>query len=798
MARQVISAWQIGAWVADPTDDSLTRGSESLKLEPRMMRLLLRLAESPGTVITQEQLLTEVWSGVVVGSASVYQSISQLRKVLGDTGPAPIYIETVARKGYRLIAPVSRIAAVDSSPASAAPLVQPTALRSEHIRRRWVLGLTAVAAFAIAAAIWFWTRPTADAGPQSIAVLPFIDMTVEKTGQAFCDGVSEEVSNWLAQIPMLRVVSRTSASAFRNKDTDVREIGRQLGTTLVLEGSLRKSGSTSRVSVQLIDTRDGYNVWSASFDSALSNVLEVQEQVARAVASNLELRMTDQTTERLADRRSNSGRAYSLYLIARHHQQQRTKTDNERAIELYRQAIDADPNFSLAQVGLAYAYLNQRYFNDRPIESIAQDAAPLLAGAARHTPKLADLYVVRGALETELKQKDAAVRDLQRALELNPNSRDAAAELGFYNLVGGDPKLALAFYTQAAALDPLDYYLRAQRCLALTDLGKFDAASAACEGARALDPGAAWALSTSSALEEAQGHISEALKWNAAAIARSADVQELYSDRGRWLMTLNLPERARESYAAAVGGTDHVSANARLVWLDLVTLYAQGGTALVQKRIAATHWDASSDPDVLFELADVELIAGDAGGARVFVDRALASPDLKPDDLASPWQARVGYSYLLIAAAARQATGNVTGANEQLAQLGALLNRLVAAGMSRYGVFVLQAQAAALRGDPDAAMLALQRAAEIGWRDVWLAEHEPYFQQLRGRPDFRALLDRIRAQNGTESKKLDDALQNRAASETPAPNKRPQSLVRWPAAGTAAGFGRILSNIDGH
>jgi TolB-like protein len=692
----------------------------------------------------------------VVGSASVYQSISQLRKMLGDTGASPSYIETVARKGYRLIAPVSRIAAVDSSPASPGPPPAPAAaLRSDHIRLRWVLGLTAVAAFALVAAIRFWVRPRADAGPQSIAVLPFIDMTVEKTEQAFCDGVSEEVSNWLAQIPTLRVVSRTSASAFRNKDTDVREIGRQLGTTLVLEGSLRKSGSTSRVSVQLIDTRDGYDVWSASFDSALSNVIEVQEQIARAVASNLELRVTDQTTERLADRRSNSARAYSLYLIARHHQQQRTKTDNERAIELYRQAIDADPNFSLAQVALAYAYLNQRYFNDRPIESIAQDAAPLLASAARNTPKLADLYVARGALETELKQKDAAVRDLQRALELNPNSRDAAAELGFYNLVGGDPKLALAFYTQAAALDPLDYYLRAQRCVALTDLGEFDAASAACEGARALEPGAAWALSASSALEEARGHISEALNWNAAAIARSSEVQELYLDRGRWLMTLNLPDRARESYTAAVGGTDLVSANARLVWLDLVTLYAQGGAALVQKRIAATHWDASGDPDVLFELADVELIAGDAGGARVLVDRALASPDLKPDDLASPWQARVGYSYLLIAAAARQATGNVTGANEHLTQLNALLERLIASGMNRYGVFVLQAQAAALRGDGNAAMLALQRAAKIGWRDIWLAEREPYFQQLRGRPDFRALLDRIRAQNGTESKKLD-------------------------------------------
>ncbi len=769
MAQQRIPAWQIGGWVADPADDTLSRGAESLKLEPRMMRLLMCLAESPGAVVTQEQLLTEVWSGVVVGSASVYQSISQLRKMLGDTGPKASYIETVARKGYRLIAAVHRLevagavaaaATVPAAPvdvaqaATASPSIKESNTFGRIIRLRWLQWLTAAAVLAVVAGMLLWVRPAGKPGPQSVAVLPFIDLTVGKTEQPFCDGVSEEVSNWLAQIPTLRVVSRTSASAFRNKDTDVREIGRQLGTTHVLEGSLRRSGDTVRVSVQLIDVHDGYNVWSASYDSALLNVIEVQEQIARAVAGNLELRMTDQTTERLADRRSSSGRAYSLYLIARHHQQQRTKSDNERAIELYRQAIDDDSSFSLAQVGLAYAYLNQRYFNDRPIASIAPDALPLLESAARKTPKLPDLYVVRGALETELQQKDAAVRDLQRALELNPNSRDAAAELGFYNLVSGMPKEALRFYTQAAQLDPLDYYLRAQRCLALTDLAEFDAASAACEGARALDPGAAWALSASGAFEEARGHMAEALKWNAAALARSPDNQVLHYERGRWLLALGLPLRARESYTAAVGHADGAPTHAPLVWLDLVTLYAQGGSDLVQKRIAATQLDASAEPDLLFELANAELIAGDTRSARKHVDRALASPDLKPDELASPWLARLGYSYLLIAAAARQATGSGADANAHLDQLDALLNRLIAAGMDRHGVFELQAASASLRENGNAAMAALQRAAQLGWRDVWLAEHEPYFKVLRGRPDFRALLDRIRAENDAEGTKL--------------------------------------------
>jgi hypothetical protein len=170
--------------------------------------------------------------------------------------------------------------------------------------------------------------------------------------------------------------------------------------------------------------------------------------------------------------------------------------------------------------------------------------------------------------------------------------------------------------------------------------------------------------------------------------------------------------------------------------------------------MAARGLESAKNPELLFEMAAAELLAGDARAARAFVDRALGSPDLKGDVLASPWLARSGRSYLLIAAAARQASGDPTSAMQSLAQLSALLNRLTAAGMRRHGVYELQAQAAALRGDADAAMLALQRAADQGWRDVWLAEHEPYFAALRARADFRTLLERIQRENAAESAKL--------------------------------------------
>jgi transcriptional activator of cad operon len=760
-AQDSRSVMQIGEWLVHPARDSISRGTESQKLEPRTMRLLMCLANSAGEVVSIDRLLNEVWSGVVVGSASVYEAVSQLRKILGDVDPNPTYIVTVPRKGYRLIAPVRR---PEETLAPADGTGKPTAeIPVKSNRLRWIGGVAA-AVIIMGAVMLLSTRKSSEVAGTSIAVMPFVDMTAGKTEQPFCDGVTEELSNWLTQIPTLRVVARRSASAFRDKQIDVREIGRQLGTANVLEGSLRRSGNLFRVSVQLIATKDGYSVWSGTYESPLTDVIKVQEQLARAVASSLELRLTDATSKKFADRQSASAEAYSLYLVARHHQYQRTKQDNEHAIELYKQAIAADPNFALAKIGLAYAYLNQRYFNDRPIESIAQDAEPLLASAASTSPELADLYVVRGALETELLHQDAAVRDLQRAVELNPNSRDALAELGFHYLVNGKPREALQYYTSAAELDPLDYNLHAQRCIALSDLALFADGAAACERARALEPGSAWGYSASSLLEEARGNINDALRWNGAALARSKDVQRIYAERGILLLALGLTERAQKTYETAMASTASADSNVYLTWLGLVTTYARAGAAAVHEQLVAGRLESTKDPEWLFELADAALMAGDAPAARALTDRALKSPELKANDLASPWLARTGHSYLLIAAAAEQATGDSQAATLKLAQLSTLLDRLTAAGMRRYGIYELQAQIAAQRGDTGAAMVALQHAADLGWRHVWLAEHEPYFAPLRSRADYRSLLEHIRRENAEEGAKIDV---NADAASTP-------------------------------
>jgi transcriptional activator of cad operon len=272
---------QIGDWLVNPALDTLCRGTEIHKLEPRTMRLFLHLANAAGAVVSLDRLLSEVWTGVVVGPASVYQAVSQLRKLLGDVDREPTYIATVPRRGYRLVAPVRRGAAATPLTTDVISVAPPA--------RRWtamVLRSVMLLSFLlIGSSIW---RPPPIEWSASIAVLPFIDLTAEREEQSFCDGLTEELSNRLSQIPTLRVVARTSASAFRGQGEDVREIGKALDIDHILEGSVRRSGNHLRVTVQLVDARNGYHLWSVNYDRAADDAINNQEDISRSVAERLQ------------------------------------------------------------------------------------------------------------------------------------------------------------------------------------------------------------------------------------------------------------------------------------------------------------------------------------------------------------------------------------------------------------------------------------------------------------------------------------------------------------------------------
>jgi transcriptional activator of cad operon len=278
---------RIGDWSVDPATGQMSRGKESIRVEARTLRLLLCLAENAGEVVSIDELLNKVWSGVIVTPDSVYQAVTSLRRLLGDDPKNPTYIATVPRLGYRMIAPVGPCA--DQRGSSMVPAV---------VARRWARLPVAGAALGLALIIAFIfivkagndhrLGATTGAPQRSVAVLPFLDLTTQEMNEEyFADGMTEELIDKLSKIPGLRVPPPTSSFYFKGKQIPVADIAKSLAVTYVLDGSVRKSDATLRIAVRLIRADDGYVVWSETYDRPLDDKLKVQDDIAGEVAKAL-------------------------------------------------------------------------------------------------------------------------------------------------------------------------------------------------------------------------------------------------------------------------------------------------------------------------------------------------------------------------------------------------------------------------------------------------------------------------------------------------------------------------------
>ena len=234
---------QVGSWVVAPRINNMSCEGKTVRLEPKVMGVLLCLAQYPGETLSKEQLFQAVWPNTVVTEDALKRCIAELRRCFSDDARNPHVIETISKRGYRLIAPVS------------APM-------------------DAIA-------------PAASAVIDSIAVLPFINMSADPENEFFADGITEEIIDGLAQLQELHVVSRTSAFAFKRKHVDLRIVGKQLNVRTLLEGSVRRADNRLRITAQLVNAEDGYHVWSVRYDREIKDVFAIQEEIARAIVERL-------------------------------------------------------------------------------------------------------------------------------------------------------------------------------------------------------------------------------------------------------------------------------------------------------------------------------------------------------------------------------------------------------------------------------------------------------------------------------------------------------------------------------
>jgi transcriptional activator of cad operon len=278
MDRSTVIPLRVGAWRVDSRAGQISRQDEVVRVEARTMKLLLCLAERAGEAVSVEELLDQVWSGVVVTPDSVYQGVASLRRLLGDDAKQPAYIATVPRLGYRMVAAVSPwVDDIRVEP----PRTEP--LRGTQ-RRAWLL--LAIGAALVIGLGWFSMR---DRVPErSVAVLPFLDLTTQSMNEEyFADGVTEELIDRLSKIPGLRVPPPTASFFFKGKQLTVAAMAKSLGVTYVLDGSVRKSATKLRISARLVRAADGYVVWSETYDRPSVDKLQVQDDIAREVAQEL-------------------------------------------------------------------------------------------------------------------------------------------------------------------------------------------------------------------------------------------------------------------------------------------------------------------------------------------------------------------------------------------------------------------------------------------------------------------------------------------------------------------------------
>ena len=253
----------------DPGAGQISKGSETVRLEARTMRLLLCLAERAGEVVSIDDLLGDVWAGVIVTPDSVYQAVASLRRQLGDDSRNPAYIATVPRLGYRMVAAVA-----------------PWSADVPKRRLSWLLA----AVFTVAILAVFATLFRGAAVPaqtRSVAVLPFVDLTEKMKEEEFADGVTEELIDRLIKVPGLRVPAPTATFYYKNKRVPVADIAKALRVAYVLDGSTRKSGNRLRVAARLIRAENGDVVWSESYDRPWGDILSVQDDIAGNVTKAL-------------------------------------------------------------------------------------------------------------------------------------------------------------------------------------------------------------------------------------------------------------------------------------------------------------------------------------------------------------------------------------------------------------------------------------------------------------------------------------------------------------------------------
>jgi TolB-like protein/DNA-binding winged helix-turn-helix (wHTH) protein/Tfp pilus assembly protein PilF len=485
MAKQVLSAMtapklKFGDFELDIAQYELTRSGHPIKLERIPMELLLLLVDRRGQLVTREEILEKLWGKDVFLDVdnSINAAISKIRAALKDEPENPTFIKTVSGKGYRFIAsirsmpdgkdalgsPLNGVSGAPESTVAEESALELESKASSRPRRLWLASATASLVFAAALAAWSWrdslkriVSPRPSPVIRSLAVLPLENLTGDASQEYFADGMTDALITDLAQIGGLRVISRTSIMRYKGQRKPLPEIGRELGVDGIVEGTVVRSAGRIRITSQLIYAPSDRHLWARSYESALSDIVTLQGEVAQAIAGQVRAAVTSEQRSHLARRPTDSPEAYQLYLQGRYFWNQRTPRGIKKSVDFFQQAVEKDPNFALAYAGLADAYNFSNILGVLAPRESSPEAEAAAVKALVLDPQLGEAHTALGLVKSHYHfDFPGAQREFLKAIEFNPNYANAHLfYAGAYLTPMGRHEEAIAEMKKALEVDPL-------------------------------------------------------------------------------------------------------------------------------------------------------------------------------------------------------------------------------------------------------------------------------------------------------------------------------------------------------
>jgi TolB-like protein/DNA-binding winged helix-turn-helix (wHTH) protein/tetratricopeptide (TPR) repeat protein len=446
------SDFDLGGLRVSPAHRQVSMAGECRELEPKVAQVLIALASASPAVVSRDKLVEQCWDGRIVGDDALNRCIVALRHLAREFSPEPFAIETVPRVGYSLLA----------GPGGTA-----SAQRRVTVPTRAVAAAMALVALIAAGAGFSWWRSgQADAGPASIAVVSFRNLS--HGDPYFAEGVAEEIRGQLSREPQFRVAGDNSSSQFEN-GSEIREAARRLNVDYVLEGSIQTQGNRVRVSSDLVRASDGTRLWSDTYDGDLKDIFAIQRDISTAIASSLRRKLVRAPV--LSGPLVTNAQAYNFYLTARGLLKTGGPDVGHTAVNLVRDALNSDPRYAPAWVSLAHA---------TQLDAVAYGPEAFIAarrqaqGYALHALKLApDLAEAHRELGLQLPYASPESKaHLRRAAQLDPNDAENLLALGLVQSANGEFDRELATYRRANEIDPLWYRTTGQLAIALSEMGK--------------------------------------------------------------------------------------------------------------------------------------------------------------------------------------------------------------------------------------------------------------------------------------------------------------------------------------